>query len=207
MRDAQIAEVERSTASEEQKKTKIDQINKSAAREAYALQVKQFNAEKALALTNAIILAAQAALKGFIQAGPIGAAIAAGLGIAQISLIASQQPPPPPKFAGGVVGLAGEGNGTSDSIPAYLSRGESVITERGTKYAQAYYPGFLEFLNTKNKFADGVVGINQQAIPSAQVDIGLQIRSALAGLQIVTRVTDIEKAAAARNDVRTVGVI
>jgi hypothetical protein len=140
-------------------------------------------------------------LPGILTGAVAAAAIQTAFGIAK-SKIAG-----PSKFADGVVDLSGPGNGTSDSIPAYLSRGESVITERGTKFAQAYYPGFLEFLNTKNKFADGVVGINQQAIPAAQVDIGQQIRSALAGLQIVTRVTDIEKAASARREVRSVGVI
>ncbi|MEG0982370.1 hypothetical protein, partial [Algoriella sp.] len=36
-------------------------------------------------------------------------------------------------FKDGVIGLNGPGNETSDSIPARLSRGESVITAKGTK--------------------------------------------------------------------------
>ena len=39
----------------------------------------------------------------------------------------------PPKFAKGVVALNGPGTETSDSIPAYLSKGESVITAKATK--------------------------------------------------------------------------
>ena len=207
VRDAQIAEVENSTLNEEEKKTKIAQINQKAAREAYALQVKQFNAEKALNLTTAIINGAQAVLKAAGQLGPIGAAIGAAISIAQIALIAAQKPPPPPKFASGVVGLDGPGNETSDSIPAYLSKGESVITARGTKFAQSNYPGLLEFLNTRNKFADGVVNFSNSPTPSAIPNVGEQVRAALQDLTIVTKVTDIEKAAASRNEVRTVGVI
>jgi hypothetical protein len=207
VRDAQIAEVENSTLNEEEKKTKIAQINQKAAREAYALQVKQFNAEKALNLTTAIINGAQAVLKAAGQLGPIGAAIGAAISIAQIALIAAQKPPPPPKFATGVVGLDGPGNETSDSIPAYLSKGESVITARGTKFAQTNYPGLLEFLNTRNKFADGVVNFSNSPTPSAIPNVGEQVRAALQDLTIVTKVTDIEKAAASRNEVRTVGVI
>ena len=39
----------------------------------------------------------------------------------------------PPKFAKGVVALNGPGTETSDSIAAYLSKGESVITAKATK--------------------------------------------------------------------------
>jgi hypothetical protein len=207
VRDAQIAEVENSTLNEEEKKTKIAQINQKAAREAYALQVKQFNADKALNITTAIVNTAQAVLKGFISLGPIGAVLGAAIGAAQIAIIAAQKAPPPPKFATGVVGLDGPGNETSDSIPAYLSKGESVITARGTKFAQSNYPGLLEFLNTRNKFADGVVNFSNSPTPSAIPNVGEQVRAALQDLTIVTKVTDIEKAAASRNEVRTVGVI
>ena len=207
VRDAQIAEVENSTLNEEEKKTKIAQINQKAAREAYALQVKQFNAEKALNLTTAIINGAQAVLKAAGQLGPIGAAIGAAISIAQIALIAAQKPPPPPKFATGVVGLDGPGNETSDSIPAYLSKGESVITARGTRFAQANYPGLLEFLNTRNKFADGVVNFSNSPVPSAIPNVGEQVRAALQDLTIVTKVTDIEKSISDRQSVRNVGVI
>lgn len=39
-----------------------------------------------------------------------------------------------PGFATGVINLAGPGTGTSDSIPAMLSQGESVITARATRF-------------------------------------------------------------------------
>jgi hypothetical protein len=65
----------------------------------------------------------------------------------------------------------------------------------------------LEFLNTRNKFADGVVNFSNSPTPSAIPNVGEQVRAALQDLTIVTKVTDIEKAAASRNEVRTVGVI
>lgn len=39
-----------------------------------------------------------------------------------------------PGFSDGVINLAGPGTGTSDSVPAYLSKGESVITARATRF-------------------------------------------------------------------------
>jgi hypothetical protein len=139
-------------------------------------------------------------LPGIITGALAAAAIQAAFSIAK-SRIAG-----PSKFADGVIGLNGPGNERSDSIPAYLSRGESVITASGTRFAQAAYPGLLEFLNTRNRFADGVVNFGQVST-TASPDIAGQIRAALSDLQIVTRVTDIEKATRDRRQVRTVGVI
>lgn len=140
-------------------------------------------------------------LPGILTGALAAAAIQAAFSIAKSRIGGA------PKFASGVIGLDGAGNETSDSIPAYLSRGESVITAKGTRFAQANYPGFLEFLNSKNKFADGVVNFNSGAVPSSVPNVGEQVRAALSGLQIVTKVTDVEKAMSDRNSVRTVGVI
>jgi hypothetical protein len=204
-RDFDIQAINDSTLSEEEKKKKIEQLNKDAAQKAYQLQVKQFNADKALKLVTATIDIASAIIKNSFN--PILAAITAGVGFAQLAIIASQKPPAPPKFADGVIGLKGAGNATSDSIPAMLSNGESVITASGTRYAEMNYPGLLQFLNTKNKFADGVVNFNQPNVRPDQVNIGEQIRLALQDLTIVTKVSDIEKASFDRQQVRTVGVI
>jgi hypothetical protein len=138
---------------------------------------------------------------GVARAAILTGLIKAAFGVAKSALSVS------PKFATGVVGLNGAGNETSDSIPAYLSRGESVITARGTRFAQANYPGFLEFLNTRNKFADGVVNFSNSPAPSAVPNVGEQVRAALQDLTIVTKVTDIEKSISDRQSVRNVGVI
>ncbi len=67
------------------------------------------------------------------QGYPVGLVtglIALALAGVQAGIIASKTPP---KFAKGVVGLQGPGTETSDSIPALLSRGESVITASATR--------------------------------------------------------------------------
>jgi len=64
--------------------------------------------------------------------GPIAGPIAAGLLTASLQLLLGQAKAAL-GFKDGVVDLAGPGNETSDSIPAWLSRGESVITAAGTR--------------------------------------------------------------------------
>ena len=101
---------------------------------------KQWEINKGIQITNAIIQTAQAVLSAYSSGaaypfvgpatGAIFAAIAGALGAVQIGVIAAQQPP---KFAHGVIGLDGEGTETSDSIDARLSRGESVMTAKATK--------------------------------------------------------------------------
>ena len=64
--------------------------------------------------------------------GPIAGPIAAGLLTASLQLLIGQAKAAL-GFKDGVVDLAGPGTETSDSIPAWLSRGESVITASSTR--------------------------------------------------------------------------
>lgn len=61
----------------------------------------------------------------------IPAAFVAAQGAAQLAIINRQ----PTNFAKGVIDIKGPGTATSDSIPANLSRGESVMTAWETKHA------------------------------------------------------------------------
>ncbi len=70
----------------------------------------------------------------------VNAAIALASAGVQAGIIMSKTPP---KFAKGVVALDGPGTETSDSIPAYLSKGESVITASATRR----YQPLLEAMN------------------------------------------------------------
>jgi hypothetical protein len=70
-----------------------------------------------------------------------GLAVAAGLQIVLMGLISAARSSA--GFKDGVVGLDGGGTETSDSIPAWLSRGESVITARATRNNKEE----LEFMN------------------------------------------------------------
>jgi hypothetical protein len=81
-------------------------------------------------------------------AGFVLAALAGVTGAAQIAMIASQQPPPPPAFASGGY-VSGAGSGTSDSIPAMLSNGESVNNAETTRR-------FAPLLSSLNAAGGGV---------------------------------------------------
>ena len=112
-------------------------------RERASLLAKQFRAQQDAAIIQAVIntaLAVTSALTAGPIIGPILAAISAALGAAEIAVILSQ---PTPQFANGVVDLQGEGTGTSDSISAKLSKGESVITAKET----SKHKGLLEAMN------------------------------------------------------------
>lgn len=207
---AEIEAVNNSTMNEEQKKKRIDEINKSAAKSKYEIAKKEFETQKAFQITQALIGAAQGIIQSF-QLGPIAGAIAAivvgATTAAQIAVIRSQKPPAAPGFAGGVVGLNGPGTETSDSIPARLSRGESVITARGTEFAQSNYPGLLEFLNTRNRFATGVINFGSGNIPTSVNDSTERLISAISGISPVVRVTDINKKQSDYSEVRVNGTI
>ena len=208
---AEIDSINNSTLSEEEKAKRIKEIDKKTAREKYEVEKKQFETNKAFSIVQALIGAAEAIIQGFAQLGPIGGAIAAvttGIATAaQIAAIQSQKPPAAPGFAGGVVGLNGPGTETSDSIPARLSRGESVITARGTEFAQSNYPGLLEFLNTRNRFATGVINFGGANVPSVVSDSTERLISAISGISPVVKVTDINKKQSDYSEVRVNGTI
>lgn len=118
------------------KKAVLDK--KQAATEA-SIKKKQFDAEKKAALIGIAIDTAASIVKTIatlgIPAGLAGAAVAAALGLAQAAVVSAQ---PVPKFKDGIIDLPGPGTGTSDSIVARLSRGESVMTAQETmKYRPA----------------------------------------------------------------------
>ena len=75
------------------------------------------------------------------ELGVGGLAVAAGLQIVLMGLVSAARSAG--GFKDGVVGLHGEGTETSDSIPAWLSKGESVITARATRNNREE----LEFMN------------------------------------------------------------
>jgi tape measure domain-containing protein len=136
------------------------------------IEKKQFEQNKKTQKVNVLINSASAIVRAFSELGPIGGALAAfaigAMAIKQMSLIDSAQFPE--GFKEGVIDLNGPGTGTSDSIPARLSRGESVMTADETK---RYKPvlqairdnNFEEFVSkryidamsgTKRSFADNV---------------------------------------------------
>lgn len=169
-KNAEIEAIEASGASEEEKDKRRQEAEKRAALDAYEVQKSQFEVNKAISIVQTIINTAAAIVAQLTNPTPyVGialSALAAATGAAQIGVIAAQQPPPPPRFAEGVIGLDGAGTETSDSIPAYLSKGESVITAKATKrfhnelaqmeLAVGNQPNY-QF--GKGKFATGIIGV------------------------------------------------
>lgn len=110
---------------------------------------KESAAGKAAAIAQATINTYQAASKALAQFGvPLGipfAALAVTAGLKQVKAITAT---PEPKFArGGMV--SGFGTGTSDSVSAKLSKGETVINARSTRM-------FKPLLSAINEAGGGV---------------------------------------------------
>ena len=80
-----------------------------------------------------------------------GIAFAAATGAAQIATIAAQT------FRDGGVNILGPGTGTSDSIPARISRGESVITAAATRGNEAGLLGLNNGLSPADAFGLPVI--------------------------------------------------
>ena len=99
------------------------------------LEKKRFEQNKDSQRVNVLINTASAIIRAFSDLGPVGGAIAAAvisqLSIQQLAAINSSQFPQ--GFKEGVIDLRGPGTETSDSIPARLSRGESVMTAQETR--------------------------------------------------------------------------
>ena len=97
------------------------------------LKAKQAKADKSAALFNIVINTAAAIAKTLatlgIPAGIPASLLAAASGAAQYAIVNAR---PVPKFKDGVIDLKGKGTGTSDSIDAKVSAGESIFTAKET---------------------------------------------------------------------------
>lgn len=93
-----------------------------------ARQQKESNRFSIIVDTAAGIIKAFATLP--TPAAVVQSAIIAALGASQLAIVNRT---PIPRFAKGVIGLDGPGNGTSDSIMIRASKGESIITADATR--------------------------------------------------------------------------
>ena len=108
-------------------------------------------------------------------------AVVAGMVQATTSL-KSANVPSVPKFASGGL-VEGAGTGTSDSIPAMLSNGESVMTARAT----SAYSGILSALNT----SVGGAPIGESTKTKGTQQLMQQFADVVEQIQIQVAVTDI----------------
>lgn len=109
-----------------------------------ALAKAFFLAEKIAAVGHVILNAEVAKIRALAELGPIaGPPAAAAIEVAKNLSLATIAAQTVAGFKDGVIDLQGPGTSRSDSIPARLSRGESVITARGT----ALNPNLLDRIN------------------------------------------------------------
>jgi hypothetical protein len=177
-------------------------------------------------LAGKVLSSAQAAINSYEAAtlalatippplGQIQAALITIQGLAQVARINAV---PIPKFATGVIGVDGPGTGTSDSITAKISAGESVMTAKATaKYAPLLASLERSVGNNPNigkvgkaKFANGVIsaGINATR-QAAQVD-GIRSRElavALKNQPIFVSLTELDTEQVRFNQARAVSVV
>lgn len=197
--DAESLRVENSLLSEEAKQSELKRLEEARADDEKILQNRRTkeNAKldrqrnilaKKAAISQAIIGAALSIIQAFAQLGPIGGAIAS-VGIAittglQIATIKKQ------KFSrGGKV--KGSGTGTSDSIPAMLSNGESVINARSTERFRPILSKINEAGGGVAFQRGGVAGDTPSSSSTEIIDLDLmaeKIRNAMTSSPIKTYV-------------------
>jgi hypothetical protein len=158
-------EVEITEVTQDQKTTLIS----SGAKAAGDIFGQQSVAYKLLSSAEAAMntyTAATVALKTPIV-GQLQAALITIQGLAQVAKINAT---PLPKFAGGVIGINGNGHGTSDSIPAMISRGESVVTAKATSVFAPQLAAMERSVGNRpnfqlgsKRFANGIIGMGANA--------------------------------------------
>jgi hypothetical protein len=99
------------------------------------LMIQKWKAEQQVAINSAIINTALAIGNAIATTKPFPAAViaAAGAAVTGAIQVAKIRSTPIPQFAEGTEFLEGAGTGTSDSIPAMLSRGERVVPAKTNK--------------------------------------------------------------------------
>ena len=158
---------------------------------------------KAAALAQAGINIAQAITKVSAETGvlaPIFTAITAALGAVQTAKIRSTKVP---AFADGVIGVDGPGTGTSDSIDAKISRGESVITAKATSYFAPELANMERAVGNRpniqlgnKRFANGIIAAgNNPGLQSGRNAFNQQQRlvSDLRNMRMFLSLTELEE--------------
>lgn len=127
-------------------------LRKESDREIAKLEKERGDREKKAAQAGILVNTALAVIKAYAFAsdpytGAIQAAIVAAEGASQYAIASRAR-----YYAKGKINIDGPGTSTSDSIPAYLSKGESVITAQATRKSL----GLLDAIQN-NKIDDRVL--------------------------------------------------
>jgi hypothetical protein len=204
--------IENSTLTQKQKQKQIEKLELEAAKKKYEIDVEQFNFNKGVQIVQAIISTASAVVAQFANpvpfAGAILAGIAAATGAAQIGIIAAQQPPPPPFDKGGYTG-----SGDPRSVSMALGpkdytyhKDEYVIDHKTLKVPRIanFVSNIIEPTRVGRLSSMGLTGladggfttnaISQSVSSSLANDrLAANIANSIADLQIITKVTDINR--------------
>lgn len=140
---AQLALDDEKTASEEAAASRYEDLERKKEQIQNEVSKKAFENQKAQSVSQALILGAQAVLQGYATLGPIGgsiaAAVIAGVTVAQIATINSQQYTPSTALAeGGIVyrpttALIGEGGEPEAVVPLSKAADFGFGSNRGTR--------------------------------------------------------------------------
>lgn len=164
---------------------------------------KETTVGKIAAVAQATINTYLAASNAFASAGnpilgAIMAAIAVAGGLIQVAKIVSVKTDVP-KYARGVIGLRGGGTSTSDSIPAMLSKDESVMTAKATRaFAPQLAAMEMAVGNKPNynfgtgKFASGIISMTPKT--NYQTDVERVMRQTInevTRIPVIVAETDI----------------
>lgn len=115
------------------------------------IQIAQAKRAKLLSVFDVLAKTPPAIMQGFAQLGPVGAILAAALGVTELAAALAT---PIPAFKTGVVDFKGKGTGTSDDNLVRISNRESIITAKGT----AKHKAALEAIN-KDRFDEYIANI------------------------------------------------
>jgi hypothetical protein len=168
----------------EEQKAEIDKKYKEKEKQEklkLSRQIKRPNDHRLLSMDYSLLPTPWQPLPRSLQVLYLAAVVAASTAIQVAKINAT----PVPKFRHGKVGIEGPGSTTSDSIPAMISKGESVINADAT----AKWKDALEAINTNkfehyitNKLADFIFlkyrTISSQA--AAGILIMIDLRNAIA---------------------------
>lgn len=122
----------------EDNKEAQERINKTFYEKERQLKAKQAERDKRQALFNILNSTAQGVMSALATSNVPLSVFVAAMGAVQLGLVASRDVP---KFAKGKYRIHGPGTETSDSIPALLSRNESVVSaERSNRFADILKP-------------------------------------------------------------------
>lgn len=117
-----------------------------------------FAIEKAFSIASSLIAIQTGVAQALSLPFPANLGAAATVAAAGASVVANIRSVTADGFADGVIGLRGPGTGRSDSIPAFLSRGESVITASGTAQNASLLSAINSGANVQAAIRSGAVG-------------------------------------------------